>query len=289
MCFFAVPSRSDPGAVGHLEVDFLVADGADVAVEPHDRLHSAVTERGGVAVHVQALHFDPVQRGAVDDVRLNHVRVAVGRSDFRDEDDHGRRRQRDCAGAAPGRLGFGFDVVAVVAARILDRRSHAEHARIHVDLKVVHRIAVEIERSGAVQRGALKDAAVADGGGFLPGLRIPVHAEIRGDPEVPPLLVAILVNLGFRGRIIFEISGILGQPGENLLQIVRALGFFAGFPGALQGGQQHGGQNCDDRNDHKDNLSNILICSILAMTRKKAEGELSNESVDLCTAEQREG
>lgn len=40
---------------------------------------------------------------------------------------------------------------------------------------------------------------------------------------------------------------------------------------------------------YKDNLSNILICSILAMTRKKAEGELSNESVDLCTAEQREG
>ena len=39
----------------------------------------------------------------------------------------------------------------------------------------------------------------------------------------------------------------------------------------------------------KDNLSNILICSILAMTRRKAEGELSDESVDLCTSEQREG
>ena len=44
-----------------------------------------------------------------------------------------------------------------------------------------------------------------------------------------------------------------------------------------------------DRAAGKDNLSNILICSILAMTRKKAEGDLSNESVDLCTSEQWEG
>ena len=43
------------------------------------------------------------------------------------------------------------------------------------------------------------------------------------------------------------------------------------------------------RTPYKDNLSNILICSILAMTRRKAEGELSDESVDLCTTEQREG
>ena len=43
------------------------------------------------------------------------------------------------------------------------------------------------------------------------------------------------------------------------------------------------------RTSHKDNLSNILICSILAMTRRKAEGELGNESVDLCTSEQWEG
>ena len=44
-----------------------------------------------------------------------------------------------------------------------------------------------------------------------------------------------------------------------------------------------------DRAPDIDNLSNILICSILAMTRRKAEGELSDESVDLCTSEQREG
>ena len=61
------------------------------------------------------------------------------------------------------------------------------------------------------------------------------------------------------------------------------------FSRRIQRGQEHARRDCDDGYYHKDNLSNILICSILAMTRRKAEGELRDESVDLCTSEQREG
>ena len=57
----------------------------------------------------------------------------------------------------------------------------------------------------------------------------------------------------------------------------------------VQRRKKHRGEYGDNRDRNKDNLSNILICSILAMTRRKAKGDLSDESVDLCTAEQREG
>ena len=76
---------------------------------------------------------------------------------------------------------------------------------------------------------------------------------------------------------------------HDLLLAAHALGFLRGLACFLQCRQQHSGEDGDDGDHDKDNLSNILICSILAMTRRKAEGELGNESVDLCTSEQWEG
>ena len=74
---------------------------------------------------------------------------------------------------------------------------------------------------------------------------------------------------------------------ENIVEIIRVLheelsdlpliseaGDGACFAsGAVQRGKKHPGEDRDDRNRHKDNLSNILICSILAMTRKKKRKE----------------
>ena len=92
-----------------------------------------------------------------------------------------------------------------------------------------------------------------------------------------------------RRKTILEVVGIHRESVTDLLEVVLAVRRTGAFAGLIQCRQQQSGQDGDDRNHYKDNLSNILICSILAMTRRKAEGELSDESVDLCTSEQREG
>ena len=93
---------------------------------------------------------------------------------------------------------------------------------------------------------------------------------------------------GFR-QAVFEVAGVHQDGRADLFQVRFATDRFGAFPCLIQRRQQHPREDRNDCNDHKDNLSNILICSILAMTRRKAEGELSDESVDLCTSEQREG
>ena len=106
---------------------------------------------------------------------------------------------------------------------------------------------------------------------------------------IPEIVLRAVCRIILR-RIIFA-AAVLIQLSiySPLFQIADTADSFGGFPCPVQRRQQHSRQNGNDSNHHKDNLSNILICSILAMTRKKAEGELSDESVDLCTAKQREG
>ena len=92
-----------------------------------------------------------------------------------------------------------------------------------------------------------------------------------------------------RQHIIGIIHGILHPDLINLASVTQTHDRFGLITCRIQCGKKHPRKNGNDSNHHKDNLSNILICSILAMTRRKAEGELSDESVDLCTSEQREG
>lgn len=111
-----------------------------------------------------------------------------------------------------------------------------------------------------------------------------IRAELVNPPEFRQISHGI--DTGAPSVIIVLIeNGELSEGVQNIHTGDRARLLSCG----IQSRQKDRGKNGDDRNRDKDNLSNILICSILAMTRKKAEGELSNESVDLCTAEQREG
>ena len=122
-----------------------------------------------------------------------------------------------------------------------------------------------------------------------------VAGKVSGDSEIGRELPGPIAaqSVGGRGhgnrQVTVFLHGVRHQGGSELFEIRRTGDRLAPRPGFVQRRQQHRRQNGDDSDHYKDNLSNILICSILAMTRRKAEGELGNESVDLCTPEQWEG
>ena len=215
-----------------------------------------------------------------------------------------------CAEHRVDRLGDGGFTDLVLFVRITDQHCFPrllEKTRpfvVHAELRVVRsgilhvKIQVESIPEHHINRGGGRPVLRTVENGFHFGPILNLVASQRRFPGTVVMPEAgkpgtgqqIIIIVTLRNNdVVIVVRRIHSGEQPQLLDIADTQNVLRFLPGHVQRGKKKARKNRDDGNGDKDNLSNILICSILAMTRRKAEGELSDESVDLCTSEQREG